>query len=75
MQRISVDIQKENILDDLEKEYWKFKLVEEFLAELKEFGERDNKSAKVVELRKMKQRSRTMKEFVQEFKRESEYKR
>lgn len=49
--------------------------MEEFLAELKEFGERDNKSAKVVELRKMKQRSRTMKEFVQEFKRESEYKR
>jgi len=66
------------ILDDLEKEYWKFKLVKEFLAELKEFGERDDKSAKVVELRKMKQRSRTMEEFVQEFKRatrESKYKR
>jgi len=77
VQRRSVDIWKENILDDLEEEYWKFKLVKEFLAELKEFGERDDKSAKIVELKMMKQGSRTMEEFVQEFKRtirESEYK-
>ena len=42
----------------------------EFLAGLKrEFGEGDKVAVKVVELRKLEQRGRTMEEFVQEFKR------
>ena len=43
-------------------------MIEEFLANLKEFGERDNEM-KVVKLKKVKQESRTMEEFIQEFRR------
>jgi len=44
--------------------------VEEFLTSLKkEFGGEEEESVKAVELRKMEQGGRTMKEFVQEFKR------
>jgi len=42
----------------------------EFLVEIKrEFGGEKEESVKATELRKMKQRGKTMKEFVQEFKR------
>ena len=42
----------------------------EFLADIrKEFREGDKESVKVVELRRLEQRSRIMEEFVQEFKR------
>ena len=51
----------------------------EFLAEIrKEFGGEDKESVKVAELKKIKQRGRTIEEFVQDFKRtarESSYKR
>jgi len=41
-----------------------------FLADLKkEFGRRDDEKTKVVELKKVEQGSRTMEEFVQEFRR------
>ena len=44
--------------------------MEEFLTSLKkEFGEGEEESVKVAELRKLEQGGRTMKEFVQEFKR------
>jgi len=42
----------------------------EFLVEIeREFGGEKEESVKVAELRKMEQRGKTMKEFVQEFKR------
>ena len=78
MQKRSADIQKENILEDLEVENLEYKTVEEFLVDLKkEFREENNKTIKVAELKKLKQGSKTMKEFIQEFRRvvrESEYK-
>ena len=72
------DIWQENIMEELEMEELEFESVEEFLAEIKkEFGEGDKESVKVAELKKIEQRSKTMEEFVQEFKRivrESSYK-
>ena len=62
VQRESADVWKENMLEDLE--------TEEFLTGLKkEFGGGDEEIVKVVELRRLEQGGRTMKEFVQEFKR------
>ena len=53
--------------------------VREFLVDLKkEFGEGDDKTIKVAELKKIEQESRTMEEFVQKFRRaarRSKYKR
>ena len=47
-----------------------YKTVGEFLADIrKEFGEGDEKSVKVAELKKLKQGKRIMEEFIQEFKR------
>ena len=64
------DIWQENIMEELEMEELEFESVEEFLAEIKkEFGEGDKESVKVAELKKIEQRSKTMEEFVQEFKR------
>jgi len=72
------DIWKENILEDLEEGLLEYELVEKFLATIKrKFGEGDEESVKVVELKKLEQRERMMKEFVQEFQRatrDSEYK-
>ena len=72
------DIWKENILEDLEEGLLEYELVEKFLATIKrKFGEGDEESVKVVELKKLEQRERIMKEFVQEFQRatrDSEYK-
>ena len=49
----SVDIWKENILEDLEAEEIEYESVGEFLASLKrEFGGGDKEAAKVMELRK-----------------------
>ena len=74
-----VDIWKENTLEDLEEGLLEYKTVEEFLADIrKKFGEGNEESVKVAELRRLEQKSRTMKEFVQEFRRvarESGYKR
>ena len=47
-----------------------YKTVGEFLADIrKEFGEGDEKSVKVAELKKLEQGERIMEEFIQEFKR------
>ena len=57
-------------MEKLETEEIEYEIVEEFLTALKkEFGGEEEESMKVVELRKLEQRSRTIEEFVQEFKR------
>ena len=54
-----------------------YKTVEEFLADIKKnFGRGDKETVKVAELRRLEQESKTMKKFVQEFRkatRESGY--
>ena len=66
----SVDVWKENIIEELEAGEVEYKSVEEFLTSLrKEFGGGEEKLVKAVELRRMEQGGKTMKEYVQEFKR------
>jgi len=56
-------------LEDLKSGEVKFELVKEFLMELKKkFRGEDEKSIKVAKLKKIEQKERTMKEFVQKFK-------
>ena len=66
-------------MEDLEAGELDYAMAGEFLAEIKrEFREENKETVKVAELRRMKQRGKTMEEFVQEFKRaarESKYKR
>jgi len=58
------------VLEELEAEELEFETVGEFLVEIKkEFGEGEEESVKVAELRKLEQGGETMEEFVQEFKR------
>jgi len=64
------DIWKENVMEEIEIGEIEFESAGEFLAEIKrEFGEGDEESVKVAELKKIKQERRTMKEFMQDFKR------
>ena len=45
-----------------------YEIVGEFLADIKkEFGEGDEKLVKVIELKRLEQERKTMREFVQEF--------
>ena len=78
MQGEAADIWKENILEDLEARVLKFKIVGKFLKEIKkEFGEGDEESNKIAELKEIKQGSRKIEEFVQKFRKvawESGYK-
>jgi len=70
MQGGAVDIWKKNVLEELEVEELEFETIGEFLVEIKkEFGGGEEKSVKVMELRKLEQEGRTIEEFVQEFKR------
>jgi len=73
-----VDIWKENIIENLKKGLLNYEVVGEFLADLKEeFSGGDDEILKVAELKKIKQKSKIMEEFVQEFRkatRESRYK-
>ena len=65
----STNVWKENVLEELEAEELEFKTVGKFLVEIKkEFGEGEEESVKAAELRKMEQGGKTMKEFVQKFK-------
>jgi len=58
------------VLEELEAGELEFEVVGEFLAEIKkEFGGGEEKSVKAAELRKLEQGGKTMKEFVQKFKR------
>jgi len=66
----SVDVWKENMMEELEAEEVEYESVEEFLTILKkEFGGGEEKSIKAAELRKLEQGGKIMEEFVQEFKR------
>lgn len=61
---------RKNTLEDLERGLLEYEMAGEFLADIKKkFRKEDKKSTKVAELRKLEQGSRTMEEFVQEFKR------
>jgi len=65
-----VGIWKENILEDLEAGLLKYKMVKEFLIEIKKkFGEKDKETVKVVELKRLEQGGKTMEKFIQEFRR------
>ena len=58
------------MLEDLERGLLEYKNIGEFLANIrKEFGERDEESVKVARLRRLKQGRKTVKEFMQEFRR------
>ena len=61
----SADIWRENVMEELEIGEIEFESVGEFLAEIKrKFEEGDEELVKVAELKKIKQRGRTMEEFV-----------
>jgi len=64
------DIWKKNVLEDLEAGSLEYKTVREILADLKKkFRGGDDKMMKVAELKRIEQRNRTMKEFIQKFRR------
>ena len=66
----SVDMWKENVMEELEVGEIEYETVEEFLISLKkEFGGGEEELVKAAELRKLEQGGKTMEEFVQEFKR------
>jgi len=61
----SADIWKENIMENLEIGNSVYTTIKEFLIDLKQtFKREDNEIMKVVELKKVKQESKMMKEFV-----------
>ena len=66
----SVDVWKENVIEEMKAGEVEYESAEDFLACLKkEFGGGEKESVKAAELRKLEQGGRTMEEFVQEFKR------
>jgi len=66
----SADIWKENVLEDLEVEKVEYESAGEFLTQIKkEFGEGDEESMKVAELKRIEQENKMIEEFVQDFKR------
>ena len=70
---------KKNVLEELETGKSEFETVGEFLTKIKKkFGGEEKESVKAAKLKKLKQRGKTIEEFVQEFKRairESGYER
>ena len=55
-------------MEDLKNKSLEFSIIREFLTNLKqEFRNRNDESVKVAKLKKMKQESKTMKNFVQKF--------
>ena len=62
-----MDVWKENILEDLEAGLLDYETVGEFLIDIrKEFKGGDEELTKVVELKRLEQEERTVKEYVQE---------
>ena len=60
-----VDVWKENMLKDLEREALEYKTVREFLANLRtKFGERDEETIKTAKLRRLEQEEKIMEVFV-----------
>ena len=72
-----MEVWKKNVLEDLELENLEYEIIEKFLMNLKkEFREEDEEAVKIVELKRLEQRSKIIKEFVQKFRRavrESKY--
>jgi len=64
MQEGLVDIWKENIMEDLEEGSLEYKVVGEFLADLKKEFSREYEIMKVVKLKKVEQNNRMMEKFV-----------
>jgi len=65
-----VNIWKENVMEYLESRSLSYIIVGEFLSDLREkFKKGDNEMIKVAELKNVKQESRMMEKFVQEFRR------
>jgi len=59
------DIWNKNIMEDLESGSLSYAIVREFLVYLKqEFGEEDDKTIKVADLKQIEQEGKTIKEFV-----------
>ena len=79
IQRGSANVWKENTLEDLKGGLLEYEIVGEFLANIrKKFGEGDEESVKVAELKRLEQGNKTMEKFVQKFRRAergSEYER
>jgi len=70
VQKEAADVWKENVIEELESRELEYESAKEFLTSLKkEFGGGEEELVKAAELRKLEQGGRTMKEFVQEFKR------
>ena len=67
MQGGSADVQKENISEDLEERLLEYETAGEFLIDIKKEFEREDKE--IAKLRELKQGSKTIEEFVQEFRR------
>jgi len=66
----SVDIWKENVMEELEAGEMEYESIEEFFMSMKkEFGGGEEEATKVAELRWLEQGGRSMEEFVQIFKR------
>ena len=59
------DVWKENTMEDLEEGLLEYEIAGEFLADIKkEFGEEDEKTVKVAELKRLEQEEKTIEEFV-----------
>jgi len=70
IQWILTYIWKKNVLEELEAGKVEYESVGEFLVEIKKkFGEGDEKSVKIAELKRIEQGSRMIEDFVQDFKR------
>ena len=73
------DVQKKNILKDLEGGSLEYETAGEFSVDIKkEFGGEDKETVKVAELKRIEQGGKTMEKFIQKFRRvvaESEYER
>ena len=66
----SVDVWKENLMEELESGEMEYESIKEFFTSLKkEFRGGEEELVKAAELRKLEQEGRMMEEFVQEFKR------
>ena len=62
-----MDVWKKNILENLEAGLLEYKIVGEFLMDIrKEFREGNKKSTKIAKLKRLEQRRKTIEEFVQE---------
>ena len=70
VQEGSVDIWKENVMEELETGEMEYEMAEELLTVLKKkFGRGKEEAVKAAELRKLEQGGRMMEKFIQEFKR------